>query len=167
MLYIFSGLPGTGKTVLSHFLSKKTGATYLRIDTIEQCLRDRGMEDLDDMGYRIAYRLAEENLSLGLSVVADSVNPIEATRSAWRDVAWRALSAYCEIEVICSDQDEHRERIEHRVSDIPGLHLPGWEDVIDREYDDWMSDRFIIDTAGKSVSESLNELDDLLNSEAY
>ncbi len=38
-------------------------------------------------GYIVAYRLAEHNLRLGLAVVADSVNPIEITREAWRAVA--------------------------------------------------------------------------------
>ena len=40
ILYIFSGLPGTGKTTLSQKLCKKIDAFYLRIDTIEQTLRD-------------------------------------------------------------------------------------------------------------------------------
>jgi len=39
-LFIFSGLPGTGKTTLSRQLAQHVGAAYLRIDTIEQALRD-------------------------------------------------------------------------------------------------------------------------------
>lgn len=40
MLYIFAGLPGSGKSTLAKKLAQKLGATYLRIDTIEQGLRD-------------------------------------------------------------------------------------------------------------------------------
>lgn len=36
MLYIFGGLPGTGKTELSMDLARRLGAVYLRIDAIEQ-----------------------------------------------------------------------------------------------------------------------------------
>lgn len=36
ILFIFSGLPGTGKSTLA----KATGATYLRIDPAEQAIRD-------------------------------------------------------------------------------------------------------------------------------
>lgn len=39
-LIIFSGLPGSGKTTLASLLATKFKATYLRIDTIEQALRD-------------------------------------------------------------------------------------------------------------------------------
>lgn len=39
-LFIFSGLPATGKTTLAQQLAKKTNTVYLRIDTVEQGLRD-------------------------------------------------------------------------------------------------------------------------------
>ena len=39
-LYIFAGLPGTGKSELSQNLARERRAVYLRIDTIEQALRD-------------------------------------------------------------------------------------------------------------------------------
>jgi predicted kinase len=58
MLYIFSGLPGTGKTSLSKALSVKLQAVYLRIDTIEQALKDNDFTNLYDQGYKIAFNLA-------------------------------------------------------------------------------------------------------------
>ena len=39
-LYIFSGLPGSGKSTLAINLSQYNKASYLRIDTIEQALKD-------------------------------------------------------------------------------------------------------------------------------
>jgi predicted kinase len=35
ILVVFAGLPGSGKFVLARRLADATGATYLRIDTIE------------------------------------------------------------------------------------------------------------------------------------
>ncbi len=158
MLFIFGGLPGTGKTILSQYLAESIGATYLRIDSIEQTLRNEGILEVEGKGYEVAYRIAHDNLKTGQSVVADSVNPLPITRKAWRSVASETGSTYCEIEIICSDKSEHRQRIESRVTDIDGLRLPSWQDVLGREYEPWIDKQIGIDTANKSVRESKEEL---------
>lgn len=159
VLYIFSGLPATGKSELSKYLARKHGAVYLRIDSIEQSLKDDGLEIADGQGYEVAYKIALDNLKLGLSVVADSVNPLPVTRQAWRNVAGKAASSYCEIEIVCSDREEHKRRVESRISDVEGLQLPTWKDVMNRDFKIWTRQRIIIDTANRSVSESQNELE--------
>lgn len=158
MLFIFSGLPGTGKSVLSRYLSEEIGAVYLRIDTIEQELKRNGFQDIGGTGYGIAYKIARDNLRSGLSVVGDSVNPLKITREAWRNVAIEEGCKFCELEIICSDKKEHKNRIESRSGDIERLRLPSWQDVLDRNYDTWTSDRIVIDTANKKENESKEEL---------
>ena len=157
-LYIFSGLPGSGKTSLSQLLARHLGATYLRIDTIEQALRELCSFDVQGEGYRLAYRLAADNLRLGISVVADSCNPIELTRREWEGVAAAAGVRHVNIEVVCSDPREHRERVETREASIPGLRLPTWDDVEQREYDSWTVDRIVVDTVNRSQEGCLSEL---------
>src|SRR5262245_36029931 len=103
MLYIFGGLPGTGKSALSRHLARSLKAVYLRVDTIEQALREAGGHVIGPEGYTIAYRIAEGNLALDLHVVADTVNPLQITRAAWRAVAARAGVPFVEIEVVCSN----------------------------------------------------------------
>jgi predicted kinase len=97
-------------------------------------------------------------LRLGMQVAADSVNPLQITRAAWREVAVQAGNPYVEIECICSDLAEHRRRVESRTSDIAGFCLPTWEDVINRMYEPWNSEHIVIDTAGQSVEQSISAL---------
>lgn len=162
MLFIFGGLPGAGKTELSIHLARKIGATYLRIDTIEQAMRNGGITTIGPKGYLVAYKIAGDNLRLGLPVVADSVNPLDVTRKAWRKVATQVGVAFCEIEVMCSDEAEHRRRVERRKTRSPGLKLPAWKDVVEREYHLWQSGHIVIDTAGQTPDESRKALERML-----
>ena len=94
-------------------------------------------------------------------MIADSVNPIEVTRAAWRDVAQRAGTRHVEIEIVCSDQSEHRSRVESRTADIAGHRLPTWQQVCDREYEPWAAG-IVIDTAGQPIEASLSALREML-----
>jgi predicted kinase len=159
-LIIFGGLPGTGKTAIAVELARQFAYVHLRIDSIEQAIRDSGVMDGDvrDAGYRVAYAVAEDNLRLGRSVIADCVNPLQITRDAWLAVADRAGAGAVEVEIVCSDSEQHRRRVETRVGDIAGLRLPSWQEVLDRDYDSWQREHIVIDTATQNLQESVREL---------
>lgn len=161
MLYVFAGLPGTGKTTIAKILAKKTQAAYLRIDSIEQTIVNSDvvtMENLGPYGYFVAYAVASDNLELGLSVIADSVNPLKITRDAWFNIARKSGVPCLEVEIICSDLREHQRRVEERLSDIPGLVLPDWQAVLDRKYEPWERERLVIDTACCSPDEAVDAI---------
>jgi predicted kinase len=152
MLIVLSGLAGVGKTALAREAARLLPAVHLRIDTIEQAIRESGLRDgasMDDAGYRVGYAVAEDNLRLGLAVIADSVNPWPLTRDAWRTAAEQAGVAAVEVEVVCSDLTEHRRRVEQRLADAPMAGLPTWQAVCSRDYRPWDRPHIQIDTAGR------------------
>lgn len=157
MLIVFSGLPGTGKTTIAHELARQTGAVYLRIDTIEQAIRDAGVlaGEVGPSGYLVANGLACSNLGLGRMVIVDCVNPVAESREGWRDVAARSGVTLVNIQVICSDLHEHRRRVETRTGDIPGLAPPTWQSVLDHDYQAWDSAPFTLDTALVSAPQAV------------
>tara|TARA_B100001564_G_C20658505_1_gene680423 strand:+ start:699 stop:1244 length:546 start_codon:yes stop_codon:yes gene_type:complete len=161
ILIIFGGLPGAGKTTLAKELSKKIGATYLRIDTMETAIKQSLLKpsDVIDAGYMAGFGLAVDNLMLGNHVVADSVNPIELSRQSWRDCALKANVPFIEIEVLCSNIDEHKHRIQTRVSDIKGHVGPTWSQVEQRQYELWKDiDGIRVDTSLYAVEELIHRI---------
>lgn len=157
-LYILSGLPACGKSSLAQGLVKHVGASYLRIDTIEQGLRDLCKSDVVDEGYLLSYRIAADNLKSGQHVVCDSCNPLEVTRRAWEQVARDNGADFINIEIFCSDEQEHQIRVHQRDVGIAGLSLPSWGEIQAREYHEWTVDRIMLDTAGSTLKQSLIEL---------
>jgi predicted kinase len=158
-LIIFSGLPGSGKSTLAAKLASTIGAAYVRIDTIEQGLRDIcQISQMDGKGYELAHRISQENLRVGNMVIADSVNPWGLTRKAWNNVAEEVGANFINIEVVCSDKEEHRRRVESRGPSVPGLKVPTWEEILKRDYHPWSEEHHVLDTSGKNIEQSFEEL---------
>ena len=122
---------------------------YLRVDVIESALITSGLvraqAELGPSGYEIAQQLALSNLGAGIDVVVDAVNPVAVARDGWRRVAEAAGAPLLFVEVICSDGSEHHRRVERRVSDLPGISVPTWEQVESREYEPWQGARLVVD----------------------
>ncbi|MFF2463632.1 AAA family ATPase [Streptomyces mirabilis] len=160
MLIVIGGLPGTGKTTLAQLLAARLGAVHVRVDTIEQAIVRSGLarHPVRPAGYVVGYALAQEHLRQGLTVIAESVNPLAVTRDAWRDAAVRAGVPATEVELVCSDPAEHRHRVTSRSVDIPDLPLPCWQQVVEQVYEPWDREHIVLDTAGQGPEESLATL---------
>ncbi len=143
VLISVGGLPATGKSTVARVLAAELPAAYVRVDTIETAIgRSEGQHEQTNgwelpPGYEVGYGVAADQLRIGLDVVAESVNPVRASRDAWRDAGLSAGARVIEIEIVCSDVDEHRRRAEERVTDIAGLVTPTWEQITNREYESW------------------------------
>ena len=111
----------------------------------------------DPLATQWAYGLAKEQLELGLDVVVECVNPIALTRDSWHRTAMEAGAAILEVEIVCSDELEHRRRVETRTSDVEGLLKPTWSAVLEREYQPWSRRHLVVDSA-KTSPESAVQL---------
>lgn len=150
--------PSTSSVAPAHAAIK---ALYLRVDTVEQAIRTSAplVEGLDvgPSGYVTLYRLATDNLRLGHTVIADSVNPLRLTRNAFRDVAAESGTRFIEVEIFCSDVTVHRHRAETRSPSVDGLSPPSWAAIQNMDYEAWIPD-LRLDTSLLSVEQSVAEI---------
>lgn len=150
-LILMAGMPGSGKSTVAEQLSTALSLPVLSIDPIEAAMWSAGIpkETTGVAAYTVACAVAREQLRLGLSVVVDAVNPVEAAREMWRSLAREQGARFLVIECVCSDPQLHRQRVEGRKRNIPGMPETTWERVEDRrrEYEPWTDDRLIVDTA--------------------
>jgi predicted kinase len=157
----FGGLPGTGKSTLAGHLASRTGAVWLRIDEIEGAMRRNGLtaERTGVAAYSVAHDVAANHLRRGLTVIADAVNPVAEARAGWHDLAAAAGARHVVVETVCSDDVEHRRRVETRVSDLAGWVYPTWTQVqrSAADYQPRVDERLVLDTT-RPLDASLRDL---------
>jgi predicted kinase len=153
VLVVVSGLPGVGKSKLADALGRELGAAVLSVDPIEAAIWRSGIPPSFETGlaaYEVVAVVAEHQLRLGLTVIADAVSSLEVAREMWRAAAGRADAGMVVVEVVCSDEGTHRERLARRERAIDGFPEPSWDEVLRRreEWEPWKEERLVIDSVG-------------------
>ena len=164
-LTVVGGLPAVGKTAVCREVlrlraegqAQSQPPTWLRIDSIEQALRDSG-EMLPGApggaGYYVAAAVARDVLASGGDVLVECVNPLPITRRLWEETASARGYRFLAVELVCSDTAEHRRRARQRVGDIEGLKLPDWKEITRRDYAPWPEADLHLDTARLTAVEA-------------
>jgi hypothetical protein len=95
-------------------------------------------------------------------VIADCVNPVAASRTAWRAVAAAVAVAAVEIEIICSDNQRASAPRRDAQPRLPGLVPPTWAEIAAEiaagGYEPWDRARIVVDTARSAVAETVRSL---------
>lgn len=135
-LIIFAGMPGSGKTTLARMVAETLRIPVLAKDRVQRVLRDRDLTDpASGEGYYVILDLADDQLSMGVSVMLDATFPLDHFRVVASQVAAKHHARFCAVYCHCSDEAVWRARMEDRVQYIPGWAPVGWEDVLRmREY---------------------------------
>jgi predicted kinase len=146
-----AGLPATGKSAVAEGLARVLGCALLSVDPVEAAMWRAGVDREQPTGlaaYVVAEALAAEQLALGNDVIVDAVNAVEPAREQWRALAARTGSVLRFIEVRCSDEAEHRRRLETRQRGINGMPEPTWDSVQARRaaLADWHDERLVLDS---------------------
>ncbi|KAB1649342.1 ATP-binding protein [Pseudoclavibacter endophyticus] len=154
MLIAMAGLPATGKSSLAYALSDRLKYPVVAVDSIEAAMWRSGVggpgrADVPTgvSSFVIAEAIASDVLRLGIGVIVDAVNDSNVARQQWVDLAARKGVALRFIEVICSDPELHRYRLETRVRDLEGYREPTWLDVVNRRYEPFTTPHLTVDSA--------------------
>ncbi|MGL4339311.1 MAG: AAA family ATPase [Rhodoglobus sp.] len=155
-----AGLPGSGKSTIGQVLGSRLSLPVVSVDPIESAILRAGIAGDQPTGlaaYLVAEMHAETTLVAGRSVIVDAVNAVNPAREQWVALAERQSEPLKFIEVVCSDPEVHRERIESRERLLPHQQLT-WNAVEQslEDYAEWSGESAAVN---RITLDSINPLD--------
>ena len=163
MLIAMAGLPGTGKSTIAEILGHRLGFPVISVDPIESAILSAGIDSDQPTGlaaYLVAEAIAEAALANGVSIIVDAVNAVDPAREQWLELAQKHHEPLKFLEVVCSDTDLHRERLESRDRNLAHIPDPTWhavEQSLD-EYSEWTGETATVPRLTLDSVRSLGEL---------
>ncbi|TXK17273.1 AAA family ATPase [Homoserinibacter sp. GY 40078] len=139
MLIVMAGLPAAGKSTIAEVVGNRCGIPVISVDPIETAILSAGIDADQPTGlaaYLVADAFADAVLGGGGSIIVDAVNAVSPAREQWLKLAERRSADIRFIEVVCSDQQLHRERIEARAARLAETALPG-AFAVEQSLDEW------------------------------
>jgi predicted kinase len=143
-------------------VGKRLGYAVLSVDPIESAMLSAGIDSNQPTGlaaYLVAEAIADAALANGQSIIVDAVNAVNPAREQWVALSKKYREPLRFIEVICSDSQLHRQRLENRNRGLPNFPEPTWLAVEQSlaDYAPWSGDsasfpRITLDTVESTGS---------------
>jgi predicted kinase len=127
-LIIFSGLPGTGKSTLSDRLAREMQWPLLRIDDVAGNIPADVDYHFWDEKILVLLTIAEEQLKLGVSVIADSVF-MGTDRLHAQEIASKHGAAFRPVYCYMSDEKLWEQRVTKRSESVQSPNVATWEQI--------------------------------------
>lgn len=139
MLIVMAGLPAAGKSTIAEVVGNRLGFPVVSVDPIETAILSAGIDEDQPTGlaaYLVAGAFADAVLSGGGSIIVDAVNAVNPAREQWVKLAERQKAELRFIEVVCSDPEVHRQRLDARAARLAETALPG-AFAVEQSLDEW------------------------------
>lgn len=123
MLIVMAGLPAAGKSTIAEVIGIRLGAPVVSVDPIETAILAAGIDADQPTGlaaYLVAEAFADAVLTGGGTIIVDAVNAVNPAREQWVKLAERQKAEIRFIEVVCSDPELHRARLDARAARVEG-----------------------------------------------
>ena len=159
-----AGLPGSGKSTIADAIGARLQTPVVSVDPIESAILHAGIDDDQPTGlaaYLVAEAIAEQVLAAGNGVIVDAVNAVLPAREQWVRLAERTGRRLRFIEVVCSDTEVHRDRLETRGRNLPHLAEPTWN-AVEQSLDEYSAWDGVSAAAPRITLDSIEPLDVLV-----
>lgn len=139
MLIVMAGLPGTGKSTVAEAVGAQLALPVVSVDPIESAILSAGIDADQPTGlaaYLVAETIADSVLAGRGGIIVDAVNAVEPARDQWIRLAARRGVPIRFVEVLCSDPEVHRARLEARGRQLAHIAEPTWH-AVEQSLDEW------------------------------
>lgn len=130
---VMRGFPGTGKSTIARLLSASLHAPLIDRDILRQVAVDvfGNAPQVGYFSYELMYRLACEQLKLGLSVVVDTPLTYRQTYERCQEIAREFNTPMLVVHCQCPPEVQKR-RLEGRKGEVSNFQITSWE-----EWEQW------------------------------